>query len=119
MSATANGVLVIADGGRQPLSTTTREMLALGRRLTAGQGGSVGLLVFGRAPAEVAVAAGASGADRVYGAPGSDVAGYHPETFAALAAASVRPALMTMIGLVKATSRAADKNERGSPMDSM
>jgi electron transfer flavoprotein alpha subunit len=87
MNAMANGVLVLADGGRQPLSTTTREMLALGRRLTAGPGGPVGLLVFGRAPAEVAVAAGAAGADRVYGMPGSDVGGYHPETFAALAAA--------------------------------
>ena len=32
---------------------------------------------------------------------------------AAFAAASVRPALMTMIGLVSATSRAADRNDRG------
>jgi len=86
MSAMANGVLVIADGGRHPLSAMTREMLALGRRLAAGPGGPVGLLVFGRAPAEVAVAAGAAGADRVYGMSGSDAAGYHPETFAALAA---------------------------------
>ena len=38
---------------------------------------------------------------------------------AAFAAASVRPALMTMIGLVRATSRAADRNERASPIDSM
>ncbi len=38
---------------------------------------------------------------------------------AALAAASVRPALITMIGLVSATSRAADRNERASPIDSM
>ena len=38
---------------------------------------------------------------------------------AALAAASVRPTLMTMIGLVRATSRAADRKERASPMDSM
>ena len=34
-------------------------------------------------------------------------------------AASERPALITMIGLVSATSRAADRNERASPMDSM
>ncbi len=87
MSAMANGVLVIADGGRHPLSAATREMLALGRRLAGGAGGPVGLLVFGRAPAEVAVAAGASGANRVYAMPGSDAPGYHPETFAALAAA--------------------------------
>ncbi len=38
---------------------------------------------------------------------------------AALAAASVRPALITMIGLVSATSRDADKNDRASPIDSM
>ena len=38
---------------------------------------------------------------------------------AALAAASVRPGLMTMIGLVSATSRAADKKARASPMLSM
>ena len=38
---------------------------------------------------------------------------------AACPAASVRPAFMTMMGLVRATSRAADKNERASPMDSM
>ncbi len=87
MSAMANGVVVIADGGRHPLSAATREMLALGRRMTAGAGGPVGLLVFGRAPAEVAVAAGAAGADRVYGMPGSDAPGYYPESFAALAAA--------------------------------
>src|SRR6185295_11379749 len=38
---------------------------------------------------------------------------------AALAAASVRPALITMIGLRSATSRAAEMNERASPTDSM
>ena len=38
---------------------------------------------------------------------------------AALAAPSVRPGLMTMIGLVSATSRAADRNARASPMVSM
>ena len=38
---------------------------------------------------------------------------------AALAAASVRPALITMIGLVSATSREADRNDRASPIDSM
>ena len=38
---------------------------------------------------------------------------------AARAAASVRPALITMIGLVRATSRAADRNDRASPIDSM
>ena len=38
---------------------------------------------------------------------------------AALAAASVRPALITMIGLVSATSRAAERNDRASPIDSM
>ena len=38
---------------------------------------------------------------------------------AALAAAAVRPALMTMIGLASATSRAADRNPRASPIDSM
>ena len=36
---------------------------------------------------------------------------------AAFAAAAVRPALMTMIGLVSATSRAAERNERASPID--
>ena len=35
------------------------------------------------------------------------------------AAASVRPALITMIGLVSETSRAAERNERASPIDSM
>ncbi len=35
------------------------------------------------------------------------------------AAASVRPALITMIGLVSATSRAAERNARASPIDSM
>lgn len=83
----AKGVLVLADGGRYALSTTTREMLALGRGLTTGLGGPVGLLVFGRTPAEVAVVAGAAGADRVYRVPGSDAPGYHPETFGASAAA--------------------------------
>ena len=29
------------------------------------------------------------------------------------------PALMTMIGLVSATSRAAERNDRASPIDSM
>jgi hypothetical protein len=38
---------------------------------------------------------------------------------AARDAASERPALITMIGLESATSRAADKNERASPIDSM
>ena len=38
---------------------------------------------------------------------------------AAWEAAAVRPALMTIIGLVRATSRAAEKNERASPTDSM
>jgi hypothetical protein len=38
---------------------------------------------------------------------------------AARAAADVRPGLITMIGLVSATSRAADMNERASPMVSM
>ena len=38
---------------------------------------------------------------------------------AALAAASVRPALITMIGLVSATSRAAERNLRASPIDSI
>jgi hypothetical protein len=38
---------------------------------------------------------------------------------AAFAAASVRPALMTMIGLVSATSRAAERKLRASPIDSM
>ncbi|HXR36462.1 MAG TPA: electron transfer flavoprotein subunit alpha/FixB family protein [Candidatus Binataceae bacterium] len=90
MTAAANGVLVIADGGRHPLGATTREMLALGRQLTAGLGGAVGLLVFGRAPAEVAGAARDAGADRVYRVPGCEAIGYHPETFAALAVALCR-----------------------------
>ena len=38
---------------------------------------------------------------------------------AAFAAWAVRPGLMTMIGLVSATSRAADRNARASPMVSM
>ncbi len=38
---------------------------------------------------------------------------------AAFAAASVRPALITMIGLDSATSRAADRNDRASPIVSM
>ena len=38
---------------------------------------------------------------------------------AALAAAAVRPGLMTMMGLLSATSRAAERNERASPMVSM
>jgi len=38
---------------------------------------------------------------------------------AAFAALAVRPGLITMIGLVSATSRAADRNERASPMVSM
>ena len=38
---------------------------------------------------------------------------------AALAAASVRPALITMIGFCSATSRAAERNARASPTDSM
>ena len=38
---------------------------------------------------------------------------------AALAACSVRPGLMTMIGFVIATSRAADRKARASPMVSM
>ena len=38
---------------------------------------------------------------------------------AALAACSVRPGLITMIGLVSETSRAADRNPRASPMVSM
>ena len=83
----ANGVLVLADGGRHPLSTMTCEMLALGRGLAAGMGDPVGLLVFGRKPAEIAVAAGAAGADRVYAVAGSDAQGYHPEAFGAAAAA--------------------------------
>ena len=31
----------------------------------------------------------------------------------------IRPALMTMIGLLRATSRAAERNDRASPTDSM
>ena len=38
---------------------------------------------------------------------------------AALAAAAVRPGLMTMMGLFSATSRAAERKERASPMVSM
>ena len=38
---------------------------------------------------------------------------------AAFAACAVRPGLITMIGLVMATSRAADRNARASPMVSM
>ena len=38
---------------------------------------------------------------------------------AALAAAAERPGLMMMIGLLSATSRAAERNERALPMDSM
>ena len=38
---------------------------------------------------------------------------------AALAAWPVRPGLMTMIGLVRATSRAADMKARASPIVSM
>ncbi len=38
---------------------------------------------------------------------------------AALAAAAVRPALMTMIGLASATSRAADRKRPASPIVSM
>ncbi len=38
---------------------------------------------------------------------------------AARAAPSVRPGLMTMMGLASATSRAADMKERASPMVSM
>ena len=38
---------------------------------------------------------------------------------AALAAWAVRPGLMTMIGLVSATSRAADRKARASPIVSM
>jgi hypothetical protein len=38
---------------------------------------------------------------------------------AAWEAAAVRPALMTMMGFVRATSLAADRNERASPTDSM
>ena len=38
---------------------------------------------------------------------------------AARAAASVRPALITMMGLVIATSRAAERKERASPTVSM
>ncbi len=87
MTAAANGVLVIADGGRHPLGAASREMIALGRQLTAERGGQVGLLTFGRAPAEVAAAAGGAGADRVYRVPGCEAIGYHPETFAASAAA--------------------------------
>jgi electron transfer flavoprotein alpha subunit len=90
MSEKANGVLVLADGGRHPMSSMTREMLALARGLSAGFGGPVGLLVFGRAPAEVAAAAGPAGADRVYSVAGSDAAGYHPESFAASAVALCR-----------------------------
>jgi hypothetical protein len=38
---------------------------------------------------------------------------------AALAAASVRPAFITMIGLESAISRAAERNARALPTDSM
>jgi len=38
---------------------------------------------------------------------------------AARDASSVRPGLMTMMGLVRATSRAADRKDRASPIDSM
>ena len=38
---------------------------------------------------------------------------------AAFAAWTVRPGLMTMIGFVSATSRAAERNARASPMVSM
>ena len=38
---------------------------------------------------------------------------------AAFDAASERPTLMTIMGLVSATSRAAERNERASPMLSM
>ena len=38
---------------------------------------------------------------------------------AALAAAAVRPALITMIGLASATSRAAERKRRASPIVSM
>ena len=38
---------------------------------------------------------------------------------AALAAWAVRPGLMTMIGFVRATSRAADRKARASPIVSM
>ncbi len=38
---------------------------------------------------------------------------------AALAASAVRPGLMTMIGFVSATSRAADRKARASPIVSM
>jgi len=87
MTAAASGILVIADGSRHPLSSTTREMLALARQLTAGLGGTVGLLTFGCAPTEVAGAARAAGADSVYKVPGCEASGYHPEASAALAVA--------------------------------
>jgi len=48
--------------------------------------------------------------------------GYHSGIVierAALAAAAERPGLMMMIGLVRATSRAAERKERALPMDSM
>ena len=38
---------------------------------------------------------------------------------AACAASSLRPALITMIGLLSDTSRAADMNDRAFPIDSM
>jgi hypothetical protein len=38
---------------------------------------------------------------------------------AALAAAAVRPGLMTMIGLFSATSRAAERKDRALPIVSM
>ena len=38
---------------------------------------------------------------------------------AAFAAAALRPGLITMIGLFSATSRAAERNPRASPMLSM
>lgn len=87
MTESAKGILVLADGGRQPLSAATREMLALGRQLATQLGGRVGLLVLGRTAAEVAADGGAGGADCVYTVPGSDAAGYHPEAFATLAGA--------------------------------
>ncbi len=87
MTAASNGVLVIADGGRHPMSSAAREMIALGRQIADGLGGAVGLLTFGCAPAEVAASAGGAGADRVYNVAGCEVAGYHPEAFAALAVA--------------------------------
>lgn len=90
MMAMPTRVLVVAGGSRPALGAGARELLALGRTLADGLGGTVDFLLLGADAAAVVAEAAAAGADRVCKVAGADRPGYHPEQFAQIVQAACR-----------------------------